>query len=297
MEATTGYLIWRLSTKWRTQVDRVVAPLGLTHAQFSLLGALSGLRRSGHRPSQRELADHLGMEPIYVSKLARALEKTGLVERPADPGDPRAVRLDLTARGHEVVAQAVTRVHALQIEQLDPIGGAAGDRHREFRETLLALLGETSRTHDESEPNVRPRRTFNGREIDIAAAATRAVLDRLLTQAGLSFEEWTTLRAAVLNDAASPTRISADVVFMGPSTQRIEVLVNLKNLEQAGLVRSADDQVGITDDGRAVFERVNAAVQRAGDQLVDGISQHDLDAAKRVLGRISERADEVTVEL
>ena len=70
---TPGYLLWRLTTKMRAAVDRGLAPLGLTHAQYSLLASLYGYSLSGAQPSQRELADWTGLEPIYVSKLARAL--------------------------------------------------------------------------------------------------------------------------------------------------------------------------------------------------------------------------------
>src|SRR5882672_7682555 len=90
---TIGSLVWRLSMKWRAVLDRAVAPLGLTHAQYSLLASLYGLTRSGARPSQRELADFSGLEPMYVSKLARTLERAGLVERSENPSDPRAVEL------------------------------------------------------------------------------------------------------------------------------------------------------------------------------------------------------------
>lgn len=80
-------------------VDRAVRPLGLTHPQYSLLASLFGMHRSGLRPSQRQLADHTGLEPLYVSKLARTLEAGGLIERAGDPDDTRAVRLSLTAEG------------------------------------------------------------------------------------------------------------------------------------------------------------------------------------------------------
>ncbi|MGW2118457.1 MarR family winged helix-turn-helix transcriptional regulator, partial [Streptomyces zhihengii] len=75
--ATPGFLVWRLSMKWRVAVDRALAPLGLTHAQYSVVATLRGLDRSGIRPSQRELADHTGLEALYVSKLARSLEAAG----------------------------------------------------------------------------------------------------------------------------------------------------------------------------------------------------------------------------
>src|SRR5437667_225541 len=69
---TTGSLVWRLSMRWRAAVDRAVAPLGLTHAQFVVLASLYGLACRGTRPSQRELADFTGLEPVYVSRLAKA---------------------------------------------------------------------------------------------------------------------------------------------------------------------------------------------------------------------------------
>lgn len=96
---TPGYLVWRLSTKWRVAVDRALAPLGLTHAQYTLIASLHGVWRSGYHPSQRQLADHTGLEPLYVSKLARALESSGLVRRTPDPADTRAVQLSLTPEG------------------------------------------------------------------------------------------------------------------------------------------------------------------------------------------------------
>lgn len=85
---TPGFLVWRLSMKWRVAMDRALGPLGLTHAQYSVLGSLLGMQRSGLRPSQRALADHTGLEALYVSKLARSLEAAGLVERATDPRTP-----------------------------------------------------------------------------------------------------------------------------------------------------------------------------------------------------------------
>jgi len=108
--------------KWRVAVDRAVGPLGLTHAQYSLLGSLLGLERAGLVPSQRQLADHTGLEPLYVSKLARALESAGLIERVRDARDTRAVQLSLTARGREVTGRAIKVVQELLDQLLAPLG-------------------------------------------------------------------------------------------------------------------------------------------------------------------------------
>jgi MarR family transcriptional regulator, organic hydroperoxide resistance regulator len=142
---TTGSLVWRLAMRWRAAVDRTVAPFGLTHAQYVLLATLYGMSLQGGRPSQRELADATGLEPVYVSRLARALEDGGLIERAESPQDPRAVELSLTHRGEEVVIPAIAAVRQLHDDLLEPIGGPASLENRRFRTTLHALLRESTR--------------------------------------------------------------------------------------------------------------------------------------------------------
>jgi DNA-binding MarR family transcriptional regulator len=141
---STGYLVWRVALRFRAAADRALAPLGLTHAQYAVLAPLRELARDGTRPSQRELADFSGLEPMYVSKLVRVLEHDRLVVRTPNPADPRAFSLALTTRGHEVVAHAVRIVSALHDELTAPIGGRGGARNRELIATLRALLNETA---------------------------------------------------------------------------------------------------------------------------------------------------------
>ena len=58
-----------------------------------------GVTRTGTKPSQRELADHTGLDPIYISKLVRTMEESGFIERLRDPIDSRTVRLAVTKQG------------------------------------------------------------------------------------------------------------------------------------------------------------------------------------------------------
>jgi DNA-binding MarR family transcriptional regulator len=137
---TPGFLVWRLSMKWRAAVDRAVAPLGLTHAQYSVLASLYGMNRRGDFPSQRRLAEHTGLEPIYVSKLARTLERAGLLERPESPSDTRAVQLALTPTGNDTAAAAIGVVAALLQRVLSPLGGPHSRRTARFVADLNDLL-------------------------------------------------------------------------------------------------------------------------------------------------------------
>lgn len=137
---TPGFLVWRLSMKWRAAVDRAVGHLGITHAQYSLLASLYSIEQSGHAPSQRELADQTGLDAIYVSKLARALERSGLITRADDPKDTRAVRLGLTDEGRSTVREAIAVVYELLDELTEPLGGYGGTRTRRLVDDLQLLL-------------------------------------------------------------------------------------------------------------------------------------------------------------
>jgi DNA-binding MarR family transcriptional regulator len=138
---SVGYLVWRLAVKWRAGLDRALRPLGLTSAQYGVLAALHSLSMAGARPSQRELADVVGLEPMFVSRLARALERRRLLERRSREDDPRALQLALTARGVEVVTAARAIVVQLDARRLAALGGSGSERSTVLKDALLALLG------------------------------------------------------------------------------------------------------------------------------------------------------------
>jgi len=145
-------LVWLLSMRWRSAIDRAIAPLGLTSAQYAVVVPLLGMQRADQRPSQRQLADFTGLEPLYLSRLARALERAGLVERASDPDDSRAVLLALTDRGLEVAIRASERVRALQDDLTAPLGGLSSAQTRALIESLRTLL-EAPPTSDQSSPH------------------------------------------------------------------------------------------------------------------------------------------------
>ncbi|HMG42248.1 MAG TPA: MarR family winged helix-turn-helix transcriptional regulator [Acidimicrobiales bacterium] len=152
LRPTTGSLVWHLALRWRAAVDREVAQFGLTHAQYSALASLRALARRGETPSQRRLAEYTGLGPIYVSKLARALERGGLVARVTDPTDARARQLTLTDQGAEIADRAMTVVRALDAELTAPLGGPDGSRIRTLGKSLQTLL--QAAPEPEPEPDV-----------------------------------------------------------------------------------------------------------------------------------------------
>lgn len=122
---TIGSLVWRLALKWRTEVDRVVAPFGLTHAQYSALASLYSMYSRGLAPTQRELAQYTGLQQIFLSKLLKALAAEGFVARRQDELDARANRLALTDTGMKALNQAMPAVAALDRQITERLGDEA----------------------------------------------------------------------------------------------------------------------------------------------------------------------------
>ena len=140
VRGNVGFLIWRLSMRWRAAVDRELAPLGLTQAQYAVLAPLYGMSRDGARPSQRELADLTGLDAVYISKLVRALEREGFVTRSTHAADPRAVELSLTEPGTATVQEAQKIVYELRDRLTSPLGGNNGAGTAELAKVLQHLL-------------------------------------------------------------------------------------------------------------------------------------------------------------
>ena len=140
LRANVGFLIWRVAMRWRAATDRALAPLGLTHAQYSVLAPLYGMSRAGARPSQRQLADVTGLDVVYVSKLVRALEREGFVTRSVSTADPRAVELSLTKQGTTAVRDGVRIVAGIRDRLTQPLGGNGGQDTAELARLLLDLL-------------------------------------------------------------------------------------------------------------------------------------------------------------
>ena len=125
---TPGFLVWRLSMKWRAAVDRAVAPLGLTHAQYSSARVVARPATSGPAAEPaRARRLHRARRDLRV-EAGTALEAGGLVDRASDPTDTPAVRLSLSRKGIDVIDRAVIVVRDLLEHLTAPLGGTAGKR-------------------------------------------------------------------------------------------------------------------------------------------------------------------------
>ncbi|ONH31884.1 hypothetical protein BL253_06975 [Pseudofrankia asymbiotica] len=312
--ATTGFLLWRVTMKFRAGVDRVLADLGLTHAQYSLLASLRGMTGgSDARPSQRELADHTGLEPIFVSKLARALEQAGLLTRATSGRDSRAVELALTPQGVETVGIAVERVQGLHQELLAPIGGPGGANDRHLADTLRTLLGAPPATAGTIAEQESPRQVgsrdmttpaelppLTGQDLGEAEGAVHGLLETLVAGTEVNADEYVVLRVLTLRP---PMTLPELLAFLTSQRQlrRDEEQVDamLRRLDSAGLLTGLDGAgpVRVTARGEDLHAAVFASVRRISGQVFGGLDPAELAAAKRVLAEVTQRALRLRTEL
>jgi DNA-binding MarR family transcriptional regulator len=296
---TTGYLLWRVTTKMRAAVDRALAPLGLSHAQYTLLASLYGYSRSGAKPSQRELADWTGLEPIFVSKLARALQQAGLIERSQHPADPRAVQLQLTDAGADTAQRAITIVHALQEELTAPIGGTRSQRHRDLVRTLQTLLG----TDNGSEP-MAPPATLTGQDVGEAEGALTALLNQVLagTGTGITRTEYLALRVVALRGPFPEPATLHDYLAGQPQVglDGAQLAELFRDLEARGLVTGSDPNgpgpTQLTPEGAALNAKLAEATAAQTQRLYAGLDPDDLATAHRVLVEVTQRANRLRNE-
>jgi len=145
-----GFLLWHATLRWQRQIAAALKPLDLTHVQFVLLAVLwwfVTVRKE--RPSQRQLAELAGTDPMMTSPVLRALERPGLLTREPDPADSRARRLHLTPSGRKLARKAIDVVEAVD----DAFFASADDP-----ETLPATLTSLAALEGRPAPTVAARR-------------------------------------------------------------------------------------------------------------------------------------------
>jgi DNA-binding MarR family transcriptional regulator len=126
----TGHGLRKAARALSRVYDEAMAPAGLRGTQFNLLVALS----LAPEAPVAKVADELGLDRTTLTRNLGPLERDGLVESVA--GDDRRVRrLRLTARGHDVLADALPRWEGAQRKVVAALGKT---RWRELMDGLRA---------------------------------------------------------------------------------------------------------------------------------------------------------------
>lgn len=112
-EESPGFLLWKVSSQWRREVESALKTIDLTHPQFVLLASIGWLTRGDELITQVELAFHCDSDLSMTSQIVRSLEKRGYIKRSAIQSDLRAKSLTLTAQGVKKVELAIPLVEEI----------------------------------------------------------------------------------------------------------------------------------------------------------------------------------------
>jgi DNA-binding MarR family transcriptional regulator len=127
--------------------DRELAPSGLRATQVTLLVALA---RAGAIPFTR-LAAVLGMDRTTLTRNLAPLERDGLVT--LRPGPDRRVKLaTITAKGREVLEQAIPLWRRAQRQITQRIGAGQWDAIRRQLQRITELSGDADPDSERSSP-------------------------------------------------------------------------------------------------------------------------------------------------
>ena len=108
-----GMQLAQMSRGWRAELDRRLAGLGLSQARWLVLLHLA---RFDEAPTQRELAQSVGVEGPTLARLLDSLEAQGLVQRHAVVEDRRAKKIVLSDSARPLIEQIEAIATALRQE-------------------------------------------------------------------------------------------------------------------------------------------------------------------------------------
>ena len=139
-EEGVGYWIFTAAHALESALNEELAPLGITHRQVQILGALA----IHGQAAQNELADLLRIEPSSIVRLIDRMERAGWVARTADPDDRRKKIVRPTEKAGPVWREI--RTHGMRVKER-ATRNLSEERLLAARETLKTLrfnlTGET----------------------------------------------------------------------------------------------------------------------------------------------------------
>lgn len=138
-EHSAGYMTNWAARLFYRELERQLAPLGISPAYMPVLFALS----DGSNLTQKELAGRAAVEqPTMTATLSR-MERDGFITRQPNPEDGRSVIVSLSAQGAKCVPQvqdAVATINGLALKTLSE------DERRSFF-VLMAKIIASLQTH------------------------------------------------------------------------------------------------------------------------------------------------------
>lgn len=105
-------LLWRVFKLFLKDKKQILEQLGLTCSQFEILSAIQYLLNVTPEIIQVDLSEKTSIDPMTTSMILRNLQKKGLVNRYRSTVNTRAVIVEITREGVEVLEKAYQQMKA-----------------------------------------------------------------------------------------------------------------------------------------------------------------------------------------
>jgi len=127
-----------------------------------------------------------------------------------------------------------------------------------------------------------------------AAKGSQRLLDFLLAQSGLSFDEWICLNIAAASGQPVETEALCHTVADRTGCPAGQVHQAARHLEARDLLRAGSRNgrqvLGVTDEGTARWQTLSRQVSATSQELLGTLDPADLAAAVRVLQAVTSKA-------
>ncbi|QWT22328.1 MarR family transcriptional regulator [Bacillus sp. NP157] len=125
-ENAVGFVLWRVVHRYQREIDRVLAPLDLTHLQFTTLAMAAWLCQSNGPTTQTAVAQAAEIHPMQVSLMLKALEAKGMIVRERSTSDVRAKVIRMTSAGVAALRRAMPLAIKVQVDMFGDEGAVGG---------------------------------------------------------------------------------------------------------------------------------------------------------------------------
>jgi DNA-binding MarR family transcriptional regulator len=142
LDTSLGYMLKAAASALHSALEAVLRPLGMTITHYACLELLA--QRPGL--SNSELARGAFVTRQSMNVLLQALERQGLVVRPAQAPVGRALPTELTARGHRQLKVASAAVRRVEQDMLANLDASDQDQMRRLLTACIAALTEPPRS-------------------------------------------------------------------------------------------------------------------------------------------------------
>jgi len=143
LDTSLGYMLKAAANALHSAMEAVLRPLGMTITHYACLELLA--QRPGL--SNSELARGAFVTRQSMNVLLQALERQGLVVRPAQAPVGRALPTELTARGRRQLKVASAAVRRVEQDMLASLDASEQDQMRRLLTACIASLTEPHPEH------------------------------------------------------------------------------------------------------------------------------------------------------